>query len=281
MLKKQQFLVISIVAILMAILLSLNIKGLVKPSEEKGAINEQPDVAKTATYSIEQASVDGKIDLNANLTQQIKDLEISLQQASGTEKLAVQKQLAQSWDDVNKPAPASFYYEIIAQKENNFNNWLKTADRFSEAYHNTQDSVVKPFLVQKAGAAYQKAIEFNKNSLDARTGLGVAYVNGSGSPMQGIQLLLGVVKEDPENINANLNLGLFSMKSGQYDKAIARFRTVVAQNNDPEAWFYLASSYENLGKIDDAIASYIKTKELAADPSLGQFVDRKIKELKK
>ena len=29
------------------------------------------------------------------------------------------------------------------------------------------------------------------------------------------------------------------------------------------------------------VFSYLKSKELAADPSLGQFVDRKIKELKK
>ena len=160
-------------------------------------------------------------------------------------------------------------------------NWLVTGDRFTDAYQNTQDSLIQPALMQKAIAAYQKAVELDKNSLDARTGLGVAYVNGSGNPMQGIQLLLAVVKEDPKNIKANMNLGLFSMKSGQFDKAVGRFKTVVAQKPDPEAWFYLASSYENQGMVDDAIAAYLKSKELAADPSLGQFVDRKIKELKK
>jgi cytochrome c-type biogenesis protein CcmH/NrfG len=170
---------------------------------------------------------------------------------------------------------------MVAAKESTFDNWLVTGDRFTQAYQNTQDSLIQPALTQKASAAYQKALELNKNSLDAKTGLGMAYVNGSGNPMEGIQLLLGVVKEDPKNLKANLNLGLFSMKSGQFDKAIERFKTVIEQKPDAEAWFYLASSYENQGMVDDAVAAYQKCKELAADPSLGQFVDRKIKELKK
>ena len=282
MLKRQQIIVIGSVVILMVVLLSLNIKGLVKPSEEQGASNGQPAAEATVTaYTVEQASETARLDLNANLAQQISELEASHKGSSGDEKLAVEKKLAQNWDDVNKPAPAAYYYEMIAEKESNLDNWLKAGDRFTEAYQNTQDSLIQPALMQKATVAYKKAVELDKNSLDARTGLGVAYVNGSGNPMEGIQLLLAVVKEDPKNIKANMNLGLFSMKSGQFDKAVDRFKTVVAQKPDPEAWFYLASSYENQGMVDDAITAYLKCKELAADPSLGQFVDRKIKELKK
>lgn len=280
MFKKQQILVVGGIVILMAVLLSLNIKGLVKPTEEQAAVDNQP-VTPAMVFTVEQASESARLDLNANIAQQIKDLEAEFKSSSEDEKLAVGKKLAQSWDDVNKPAPAAFYYEMIAIKENNFDNWLVTGDRFTDAYENTQDSLVRPALMQKATHAYQVAVELDKNSLDAQTGLGVAYVNGSANPMQGITLLLGVVKEDPKNIKANMHLGLFSMKSGQFDKAVDRFKTVVAQKPDPEAWFYLASSYENQGLIDDAIMAYLKTKELAADPSLSQFVDRKIKELKK
>ena len=282
MLKRQQILVIGAVVILMAVLLSLNIKGLVKPSEEQGANNQQPAMeAAAATFTLEQASETARQDLNANLAQQIKELEAAHKSSSGEEKLELEKKLAQNWDDVNKSAPAAFYYELIAGQESNLKNWLLAGDRFTDAYQNTQDSLIQPALMQKATIAYQKAVELDKNSLDARTGLGVAYVNGSANPMQGIQLLLAVVKEDPKNIKANMNLGLFSMKSGQFDKAVDRFKTIVAQKPDPEAWFYLASSYENQGMVDDAITAYLKCKELAADPSLGQFVDRKIKELKK
>jgi len=280
MFKKQQILVVGGIVILMAVLLSLNIKGLVKPADDQAAVSNQP-VTPTTAYTVEEASEAARLDLNANIAQQIKDLETEFKSSSDDKKLEVEKKLAQSWDDVNKPTPAAFYYEMVAEQESNFKNWLMTGDRFTDAYQNTQDSLVQPALMQKATHAYQQAVALDKSNLDAQTGLGMAYVNGSSNPMQGITLLLGVVKQDPKNIKANMNLGLFSMKSGQFDKAVDRFKTVVAQKPDPEAWFYLASSYENQGLIDDAIMAYLKTKELAADPSLSQFVDRKITELKK
>jgi uncharacterized protein HemY len=77
-----------------------------------------------------------------------------------------------------------------------------------------------------------------------------------------------------------MNLGMFSMKSGQFQKAVDRFKTVIEVQQTPEAWFYLGTSYENLGMKSDAVLAYQKSKELAADPSLSDFVDKKIKELK-
>lgn len=277
MLNKKQVVVIGAVVILMAGLLSLDIKGLVKPEEEAATSSAQTATAPAVT--LESVSLSGRQELNANLANQVAELEKSLKNASGTEKLALQKKLAQSWDDVNKAAPAGFYYELIASEENTYGNWLKAGDRFTEAYQNTQDTLIQPALVQRAMSAYQHALQLNEKSLDAKTGLGVAIVNGS-NPMEGIQLLLAVVKEEPNNLKANLNLGLFSMKSGQFDKAVSRFKTVIAQKPDPEAWFYLASSYENIGMKEEAAVAYLKCKELAADPSLGQFIDRKIKELR-
>jgi uncharacterized protein HemY len=97
--------------------------------------------------------------------------------------------------------------------------------------------------------------------------------------MMGINLLVYFVKNDPKNLKANLNLGLFSMKSGQYEKAVERFKTVISLAPSAEAWFYLASSYENMGMKSDAIGAYLKTKEIAADPNMSQFVDRKVNEL--
>jgi hypothetical protein len=211
MLKNKQFLVVGAVVILMGVLLSLNIKGLVKPTEEASAASA-PVTTPVASFTVEQASESAIQDLNANLAQQIKELETALKSSSEGDKLDLQKKLAQSWDDVNKAAPAAFYYEMVAQKENNFKNWLTAGDRFTEAYQNIQDSLVVPALIQKATIAYEHALQIDKASLDAKTGLGMAYVNGSPNPMKGIELLLGVVKEDPKNLKANLNLGLFSMK---------------------------------------------------------------------
>ena len=63
----------------------------------------------------------------------------------------------------------------------------------------------------------------------AQLSLGLAYVN-SGNPqysMQGIQTLLGLLKTNPDHLLANYHLGLFSIQTRQYDKALDRFERVL------------------------------------------------------
>ena len=277
MLNAKQVSVIGLVILLIGALFALDIKGLVK---EEG--KEETPAKEVAQVSLESVSETAKMSLNANLAAEIESLENAFKNAGESEEqITISEQLAQKWDDVNQPAPAAFYSEIIAKAKPDYANWLKTGDRFTAAYQSTQDTIVQAGLVQKAISAYQVATKLNPEGLDAKTGLGIAYVSGTPNPMQGIQLLLEVVKVDPKNIKANTNLGLFSMRSGQFDKAVERFKTVIEQQPDPEAWFYLASSYENLGQNEEAILAYQKAKELAADPGLTKFVDQKIQALKK
>ena len=278
MLNRKQIIVVGSVIILMGLMLSLNIKGLVKPNEESAGTASQA-VAPVKTVTLDEVSVVSKQSLNASLNKQITDLEAALKSASESDHLELHKKLAQQWDDVNQPAPAAFYYEFIAQKKPSYNSWLKAGDKFTNAYQQTVDTLIQPSLVQKAINAYQQADKLKPNTPEVKTGLGIAYVTGTQNPMQGIQLLLEVVKQDPKNLKANLNLGLFSLKSGQFDKAVDRFKTVIVQEPSAEAWFYLASSYENMGMKNEAIGAYLKTKEIAADPNMSQFVDRKVNEL--
>ena len=281
MLKAKQYILLSSVAVLMVILYSMDIKGLIKPEENEGMQNtvtagDNKSVAEVPSESILTFS---KEMISANLATDISNLEKQLKATSGDEAITLQKQLAQKWDDVNQPAAAALSYEIIAETEKTYQSWITAGDRFTDGYQNFKDTTATSTLLNKAIYAYNKALELDPKSLDAQTGLGVAYVTGTKNPMQGIQLLLGVVKVEPKNLKANMNLGMFSMKSGQFQKAIERFKTVIEVNATPEAWFYLGTSYENLDMKSEAILAYQKSKELAADPSLSNFVDRKIKEL--
>ncbi|SDM16700.1 Tetratricopeptide repeat-containing protein [Daejeonella rubra] len=281
MLNRKQIIVVGSVAVLMGLMLSLDIQGLVKPGEGEGATAKAaaPAASTVKAISLDEVSLTAKEGLTASLKSQISDLEAQLKSASEGDKLDLYKKLAQQWDDVNLSTPSSLYYEMIAEKTPDFNSWLKAGDKFTDAYQQSMDTLIQPALVQKAISSYQKADKIKPNTLEVKTGLGIAYVTGTPNPMQGITLLLDVVKQDPKNLKANLNLGLFSMKSGQFDKAVERFKTVIAIAPSAEAWFYLASSYESMDKNADAIAAYLKTKEIAADPNMSQFVDRKINEL--
>ncbi len=289
---KKQIVVIVIVVAIMGFLFKQPVKGLVKPKASEGhtntvAVEKRP----VANVTVEMVSAMGKIAIGPALAGQINDLESKLKSAEGeAAKIALQKQLAKHWDDANQPAPAAFYYQAVARQENTFGNWLIAGSHFNDAFKFTQDSVAQPSFVVNAIECYKNAVKQKPQDLDAKTGLGVAYVNQTslgitdpdgGSPMQGIMLLLDVVKQDPNNRNANLSLGMFAMKSGQYQKAVQRFKTVIAQKPEVEPYFYLAESYKQLGMKKEAIDAYQKCREMMPDPVFDQRIDEYIKELKK
>ena len=137
-------------------------------------------------------------------------------------------------------------------------------------------------MLQKANVSFKNSLALDSTLIDAKTGLGVTVVNGSGPPMEGIALLMEVVAKNPKNLKANMNLGLFAIKSGQFDKAITRFNDIISNiSATPEAYFYLATAYESLNKKSEAIDAYLNSKKLTANPSFIKFLDGKIAELKK
>lgn len=279
---KKQIAISAAVVVIMGYLYYLPVKGLIKPKEAKtDKTNVMTASRKPATaVTVDMVSATAKAAIGAALTGKINDLEGQLKNASGADEQKLQQQLASQWDDVNQPAPAAFYYQALARKENKLEDWLNAGNRFNDAYKLTQDTLLQPAFVTNAVEAFQSALKLKPESLVGKTGLGVAYVNGGAGPMQGIALLLEVVKKDPNNWNANLNLGMFAMKSGQYEKAVGRFKTLIAQKQELEPTFYLAESYKQLGMKKEAIDAYQKCKEMMPDPVFGQRIDEYIKELK-
>ncbi len=280
--RKQIVVIVAVVAV-MGYLYSLPVKGLVKPkaaTANSGVAGEDEGVHRAANVTVATVSEAAKAAVGLGLSVKINNLEAELTKAEEKDKLSLQRQLAVSWDDVNQSAPAAFYYQDVARKSNKLEDWLKAGNRFNEAYKLTQDTSAQPVFTLNAVEAFQSALKLKPNSLEAKTGLGVAYVNGGATPMQGIALLLEVVKQEPDNRDANLNLGLFSMKSGQFEKAVQRFTTVVNQKPEFEPYFYLGESYKQLGRKNEAIAAYQKCKELMPDPAFGKRIDEYIKELK-
>lgn len=284
--KKKQIGVVVIVIAMMTYLISLPVKGLIRPKEARtkpGTSSSSAPMQETASnINEEYVSTAAKKLLTSQMQAEISSKEAQLQKATADgERLPIEKDLAKTWDDLNVSAPAAFYYLSIARKENTLQNWLSAGDHFNDAYKLTQDTVAKPAFLLNAVECFKKATQIAPDNLDAQTGLGIAYVNGGApSPMAGISLLLGVVAKDPKNLKANLNLGLFSMKSGQFEKAVTRFKNVVEQKPELEPYFYLAESYKQLGMKPEAITAYQKCKELAGDPAFNQKMDEYIKELK-
>jgi len=281
--RSKQIILIGAVALLIVFLFSRNIKGLVKPKEETAdapAMGQLAPTAAAAPISLEEVSTSGKNMISTALAAEISNLETAYKTGNDQEKLDKAQLLAEKWDDVEQPIPSALYLEIIANQQKTLNNWLNAGSRFMKAYDITQDSLLQPALLQKANAAYKNAVDIDSTSSDAKTGLGITIVNGMGMPMQGIAMLLEVVKKDPKNLKANMSLGTFAIKSGQFDKAITRFNDIIAIKPSPDAYFYLGTAYENLGKNQEAIKAYLNSKKLAANPTLSNFIDKRVADLK-
>lgn len=282
---KKQIAVSAAVVVIMGYLYFLPVKGLVKPKDDKKgkpAMTAETGAKKpAANVTVDMVSEPAKAAIGGALAAKINDLEGQLKKASEADAVNLQRELAKQWDDVNQPAPAAFYYQAAARKQNKVQDWINAGNRFNDAYKLTQDTLLQPAFVSNAAEAFQNVLKQQPESLEGKTGLGIAYVNGAAGPMQGIALLLEVVKKDPNNWNANLNLGMFAMKSGQYEKAVGRFKTLLALDRKEklEPTFYLAESYKQLGMKKEAIEAYQKCKEMMPDPVFSQRIDGYIKEL--
>jgi tetratricopeptide (TPR) repeat protein len=274
----KQIVVVALVVLLVGALLAQPISSLVNVKEEASSTTS---TEASSVISLDEISQSAKQGLDANIIQDIADLEAKISKASDADKVALYQQLAQKWDDVAKPAPQALIYEEMAKISPKFEYWLKAGKAYRAAYTNLQDTTLAMELNKNAIRAFEEATKLDGSSLDAKTGLGAAMVTGTNNPMSGIAILREVVAKEPKNLEANKTLGLFSLQSRQFDKAVERFKTVVELKPDAESYFYLATGYENIGMKSDAIAAFQKSKELASDPSLSQFIDKRIEELSK
>jgi len=65
--------------------------------------------------------------------------------------------------------------------------------------------------------------------------------------MKGILKMRALAERNPENADLQWNMGLFSMQTGQYEKAVARFENVISLDDARvDAYMQLALSYSAL-----------------------------------
>ena len=84
----------------------------------------------------------------------------------------------------------------------------------------------------------------------------IQLVNGP-QPMQGIQMLLSMVEENPKNVEAHFVLGEFAIRSGQMEKAVARFNTIIElQPQNTLAYIYKGEALMQMDSLKAALATF-------------------------
>ncbi|MBT8195253.1 MAG: tetratricopeptide repeat protein [Bacteroidia bacterium] len=128
---------------------------------------------------------------------------------------------------------------------------------------------------------FEKVQEIDPKDDDVRLELALCYIENPTNPMRGISLLRQLIDENPKNENALFNLGILSMRSGQFDKAIGRFEEILAFSPERiELFRYIAHCYEQIGEKDKAIVYFSRFKSKTSDQRLRDETDRYIEKLK-
>lgn len=171
-----------------------------------------------------------------------------------------------------------------AEADNTEQNWTASANEFLKAARYFQDAN-KAMLYKGAISGFEKALVLNPANLSAKTNLGSSIVESSSllgtQPMAGITLIREVVAADSSNIEANLQLGLFSVTSRQFDKAIDRFQRILRiDSTHIDMYVYLGDTYLTMGEKQKAIDSYENYKTRVKDTLIVKDIDEYIKKLK-
>lgn len=101
-------------------------------------------------------------------------------------------------------------------------------------------------------------------------------------PMQTIVKLKELADEEPDNVEAQYHLGLFSWQTGQYDRAMERFKSTIKLDAKgyPDAYAYLGQAYASLDSTDKALEALETYKTLVTDTALINGADRYIADIK-
>lgn len=189
------------------------------------------------------------------------------------------------WDRAMMPVPAAHYSELKAKTTNLSEDWYIAGDRFLMSAQGVREMELRKVVYEHAITCFEKAVEIDPSNLNAKAGIGITHVESAqltGSPpMKGIGILKQVVEEDSTNIVALMNLGRFSLQSGQLDLAVERFEKVLSIDpNIGEAFVYLAEISLKKNNKENAIQYLEKYRSTLDDERIISEVDRYIEEIR-
>ena len=281
--KKPQFLLAGGAILLFIVLLAF---GRTIPRKEPKKIADSSQHADNHSIKFEDLLQRAKSKITAQQSERLLKLENSVVRGDVKEQqIHVYHQLARFWgDSAHLLEPYAYYTAEAAKLENSEKSLTFAAHLFLDNLMTESQPAMQHWLADNAKVLFEKALIINPTNDSSRIGLGAVYMFGniSDNPMQGILPVREIAKKNPDNVYAQMVLGLGGKKSGQYDKAIERFTLVAEKHPDNmEAVFNLAESYDLKGDKANAVKWYQVIRKMVKMPEAQKEIDKRITELKK
>ncbi|HTU23366.1 MAG TPA: tetratricopeptide repeat protein, partial [Gemmataceae bacterium] len=174
-----------------------------------------------------------------------KAIEIKADHASSHYNLAVALMRLQRLDEALAACQKAVYYEGNAGYYNALGQLLEKKDRDTDAL-----------------AAYQKAIELDKNFSPPHYNLGQLYLR-LGKTKQGQAELEEALHLQPKDATAWFELGMTALGQNETGKAVAAFRKVVViEPKNVKGWLKLGTALARDGQLDVAITAYEQARRI-------------------
>lgn len=244
-----------------------------KPEKKAEDVPQKP---KTEAVEL-RAFVDAQV---SSSTDSVKKLAVFVEKNAGD--TSVINRLVELLKEQKMIVAATYYYEKKAALINTARSWLSAGNRYfyAVAYVREQNQVAA--LYQNAVRCYEKALEKDPAYTEAKIQLASCYVEGSTEPMKGITMLKELEKADSNNVQVQMVLAAFAVKSNQLDKAELRYQKVLKLNPQYlEAYLFLADVYEKQGNKAKTIETLEKYVSLTPDKEIREQIRTYIGQLKK
>lgn len=265
------------------ILVLLYFFGRITPNHkaEKAPAQQQ---ATTEYFDFDSYITEAKKKLTSTQQAAVLAIENSVTRGDVKEQqLHAYHQLSEFWkDSAHLFVPYAWYLRKAAELENSEKSLTFAARQFFEDMRSEQPSPLKTWKAQQAKELFEKALAINPANDSNTVALGACYLFGnlSDTPMEGIQKIRSVTDKDPNNMYAQLMLGIGGVISGQYSKAVERLNKVVEKEPmNAEAIYYLAEACELSGDKANAVKWFTQLKKLVKGSDFEKAVNERLKSL--
>ena len=237
--------------------------------------------AISATFSFDSLKTVFLNQMNTKNASTITNLEKQLTNSTTALQSGVYDKLVRLWKAADKLNMAAYYFGEKAKLENSEKNLNFAGQLHLDLMHEAPYQGLQIWEAKQAISCFDQSLQSNPNNDTVKMALASCFIQGVGETMKGVQILLGIVKEHPDHVPANILLGKMAVQSQQFDKAIVRLeRLKTIEPKDTEVLYFLAEAYKGKGEKEKAIVLFEQCKKLVNNPAFSKDIDTYINSFK-
>lgn len=208
---------------------------------------EQKAITQSRALTVEALDIKAHIAENLDkLGGEHKATIQALLQKEGSKDPSVLKEISAAWHKAGHDEIAAWYAEEVAEIEKTETAWSIAGANYYLGIQQSEKESIRNFATQHAVKAFQNAASLNPTNIEHKINLALCYTENppQDNPMKGTLLLLDLEKQNAGNVPVNIQLARLGIRTGQFDKAIARLEKVlIKEPENKRAVCLLADAY--------------------------------------